>query len=86
MGFLKHLLIETKVFVLSSEGGKSFRIIERSRKVKKEMVLSHASVRWFANTMEECSLLKGRRESARFIAMVTRHFSLIGVLMLLGVI
>lgn len=50
------------MFVLSLEGGKSFCIIERSRKVTKEMVLSHASVRWFANTMEECSLSKGRRE------------------------
>lgn len=62
MGFLKHLPIETKVFVLSLEGAKCICIIERSRKVTKEMVLSCASAHWFANTLEECSLLVSKKD------------------------
>lgn len=50
------------MFILSLEGGSYFLIPERSRKVIKEMAFSHTSAHWLANTMDECSLLEGRKD------------------------
>lgn len=62
MGFLKRLLIETKVFVLLVEGGNYFHIIERSRKATKEMVSSHVSACWLTNIVEKCSISVGMND------------------------
>lgn len=54
MDFLKHLLIEAKLFILLSMGLKYFYIIERSKKVTKDMVLSQASIQ-LINMLVECA-------------------------------
>lgn len=61
MEFIERLLIETKVFVLSLEGGSWFCITERSGKTAKEMILSQSSAHWLANAVEECTLLEGSK-------------------------
>lgn len=61
MDSMKYLLIETKSFALSLDGGNHLRITERSQKTAKEMVFSQSSARWLANTLEDCSSSAGNK-------------------------
>lgn len=65
MGLVKHLLIETKVFVLSLEGRKYIGIIERSRKLFKRMIFRHGNAHWLAITVEVCASSVERKNFGR---------------------
>lgn len=43
------------IFEISLEGSRTVCIIEQSRKVTKEVVLSYSNVKWVVQTLEDCS-------------------------------
>lgn len=57
---LKVVLIETKIFELLLEGGGCFiHIIERGRKVTRELILGLSTALWVAQSLEDCTRSNG---------------------------
>lgn len=62
---MKVVLIETKTFELSYAGSHAVRIIERGRKVTKELVLSSLTMLWVVQSLEDCVQSDGKKEFIR---------------------